>query len=149
MRAGEPKKIPRHRETFFVKGAVMRNMMKTAAAGAAMMVMTLGAAFAGPMSAPQPGGAPALETGALQAQWGGYGGGYGYCQRLRWKCEHKYELGQEGAGNCQRYREECGGGRARYCEQLRWRCEHKNELGQEGMGNCQRYRQECGGRGGY
>jgi hypothetical protein len=44
----------------------------------------------------------AIESGVTLAQWG-------YCQRLRWQCEHKYELGQEGQGNCQRYREECGG----------------------------------------
>jgi hypothetical protein len=29
-----------------------------------------------------------IESGATLAQWG-------YCQRLRWRCEHKYELGQE------------------------------------------------------
>ena len=51
-------------------------------------------------------------------------------------------------GNCQRYREECGG-RSRYCERLRWRCDHKDELGEQGQGNCQRYREECGGRGAY
>jgi len=31
----------------------------------------------------------------------------GMCRHLRWKCEHKYELGQEGEGNCRRFREEC------------------------------------------
>ena len=30
-----------------------------------------------------------------------------YCDRLRWQCEHKYELGREGEGICHRYREEC------------------------------------------
>ena len=34
-------------------------------------------------------------------------GGGGMCRRLHWKCEHKYELGQEGEGNCRRFREEC------------------------------------------
>ena len=30
------------------------------------------------------------------------------CRALRWHCLHKDELGEEGAGNCQRYREFCG-----------------------------------------
>jgi hypothetical protein len=94
--------------------------------------------FAAPVSNAHLNGGAAIETGVIQVQ-------YGFCERLRWKCEHKYELGQEGEGNCRRYREECGG-RARYCERLRWKCEHKYELGQEGQGNCQRYREECGGR---
>ena len=122
----------------------MRNAIKTAAAGAAIMLMTTGSSLAGPVSTPHPGGGLAWGTGVLKAQWGGYG----YCERLRWRCEHKYELGQEGQGNCQRYREECGG-RSHYCERLRWRCEHKYELGQEGQGNCQRYREECGERGAF
>ena len=36
-----------------------------------------------------------------------YGGGM--CHRLRWHCVHKEELGEEGMGNCERYRRECGG----------------------------------------
>ena len=115
----------------------MRKFTATAALGAAMILFSFGAASAEPGQAGAAGKA-AIESGAILAQWG-------YCQRLRWRCEHKYELGQEGQGNCQRYREECGG-RASYCERLRWRCEHKYELGQEGQGNCQRYREECGGR---
>lgn len=34
--------------------------------------------------------------------WGG-----GECRRLLWRCEHKEALGEEGMGNCQRYRHEC------------------------------------------
>lgn len=30
-----------------------------------------------------------------------------YCQRLIYHCRHKEELGEEGNGNCARYREEC------------------------------------------
>ncbi len=125
----------------------MRNAIKTVAAGAAMMLMTAGAGFAAPVSTPLATGA--AESSLMQVQYYGYGHGYGYCQRLRWKCEHKYELGQEGEGNCRRYREECGGGRASYCERLRRACEFKYERGQEGQGNCRRYREECGGRGRY
>ncbi len=93
----------------------MRNAIKTAAAGAAIMLMTTGGSLAGAVSTPHPDGGPDLGAGAINAQWYGYGGyyggygRYGYCARLRWRCEHKYELGQEGMGNCQRYREECGG----------------------------------------
>ncbi len=141
---------------FPCKGADMRNAIKTVAAGAAIMLMTTAGSLAGPVSTPHPDG-PALEAGVINAQWygysgyGGYYGGYGrygYCARLRWRCQHKYELGQEGMGNCQRYREECGGGYS-YCARLRWRCEHKYELGEVGQGNCQRYREECGGRRAY
>jgi hypothetical protein len=38
-----------------------------------------------------------------------YGGGYRPdCRELRAACMHKEELGEEGAGNCRRYRELCG-----------------------------------------
>ena len=117
----------------------MQNAIKIAAAGAAMMLMTIGAGFAAQVSTAHLGGGAAVETGVLQVQYGGH------CERLRYKCEHKYELGREGEGLCQRYREECGG-RANYCERLRRACEHKEERGQEGQGNCRRYREECGGR---
>ena len=116
----------------------MRNFVATAALGAAMIIFSVGAASAAPGHMGTASGA-AIESGAALVQWGN-------CERLRWRCEHKNELGQEGMGNCQRYRQECGGGQPSYCDRLRWRCEHKDELGQEGMGNCQRYRQECGGR---
>jgi hypothetical protein len=67
----------------------------------------------------------------------------GYCERLRWQCEHKYELDREGEGLCRRYREECGERRMSYCERLRWQCEHKYETGRDGEGLCRRYREEC------
>jgi hypothetical protein len=80
----------------------MRNLIKVVAAGAAMMLMTTGAGFAAPVSNAYLNGGAAFGSSVLQVQ-------YGFCERLRWKCEHKYELGQEGEGNCRRYREECGG----------------------------------------
>jgi len=79
----------------------MRNEIKVMAASAAMMLMTTGAGFAASISTPHLSGV--FDTGVLQVQYGGH------CERLRWKCEHKYELGREGEGLCQRYREECGG----------------------------------------
>ena len=34
---------------------------------------------------------------------------FNYCQALRRACVYKEERGQEGRGNCRRYRAECGG----------------------------------------
>jgi len=65
------------------------------------------------------------------------------CRGLRWACEHKDELGLQGAGTCERYRERCSGHSR--CADLRWACEHKDELGLQGAGTCERYRQTCQG----
>ena len=116
----------------------MRSMITAVVAGAAMILISMGAASAGPASN-QPINGATVESAMQLAQYGGH------CERLRWRCQHKEELGQEGMGNCQRYREECGG-RASYCERLRRACEHKYERGEEGQGSCRRYREECGGR---
>ena len=35
--------------------------------------------------------------------------GRGECRELRHACLHKEELGEQGAGNCRRYREVCQG----------------------------------------
>ncbi len=69
----------------------MRNAIKAVAAGAAMIMMTIGASYAAPVSNAHLGGA--FESGVLQVQ-------YGHCERLRYKCQHKEALGQEGEGNC-------------------------------------------------
>jgi hypothetical protein len=70
------------------------------------------------------------------------------CAQLRWVCEHKEELGLQGAGTCRRFREKCsdgdgGGGSHGLCAKLRWTCEHKEELGLQGAGTCRRYRETC------
>ena len=79
--------------------------------------------------------APAIE----QVQ---YGYGNRHCEELRRACEFKHQLGEEGEGNCRRYREECG--RPQYdCRELRRACEFKHERGEEGEGNCRRYRELC------
>ena len=64
------------------------------------------------------------------------------CDRLRRACENKDIRGEEGMGNCRRYRDECGGRRS-YCDRLRRACENKDERGERGEGNCRRYREEC------
>lgn len=72
------------------------------------------------------------------------------CRALRYVCEHKAELGLQGAGTCQRFYQECGAIRERpadffpRCRQLRWACEHKDELGLQGAGACRRFRETCG-----
>ena len=110
------------------------------------MMLAVSVAFVGapPVAASALGagapGAPAIETLMHKAGEGG-----GYCSRLRRACENKEERGEEGQGNCRRYRNECGGGVSR-CERLRRACENKEERGQEGQGNCRRYRDECGGQ---
>lgn len=73
------------------------------------------------------------------------------CTTLRQACLMKNPLGEVGQGNCQRYRERCGGGRGEggtrnRCAQLRSACMFKEQRGEQGQGNCQRYREECGGR---
>ena len=68
------------------------------------------------------------------------------CRSLRWACEHRDELGLQGATLCRRYHEQCRGGGQRggsRCAQLRYACEHKNELGLQGAGTCARYRETC------
>ena len=64
------------------------------------------------------------------------------CDRLRRACENKDIRGEEGMGNCRRYRDECDG-RGSYCARLRRACENKDERGERGEGNCRRYREEC------
>ena len=64
------------------------------------------------------------------------------CDRLRRACENKDIRGEEGMGNCRRYRDECGD-RGSYCSRLRRACENKDERGERGEGNCRRYREEC------
>jgi hypothetical protein len=39
----------------------------------------------------------------------GYGADRGECRELRQACLHKEELGEQGMGNCRRYREVCQG----------------------------------------
>lgn len=71
-----------------------------------------------------------------------------YCEGLRQACQNKEARGESGAGNCRRYRDECGG-HASHCEGLRQACQNKDARGEVGEGNCRRYRQECGGRTSY
>ncbi len=107
------------------------------------------AAQAAPLS-----GWPQVQSAASglvrQVQWES-----GYCRQLHYGCVYKHRLGEEGEGNCRRYRQECGGygggyegrrheGRS-YCESLRNACVYKESRGEVGEGNCRRYREECRG----
>ena len=66
-----------------------------------------------------------------------------YCAYLRYKCNNKSRLGEQGEGNCRQYRRECG--QISYCERLRRACVYKEERGEVGEGNCRKYRNNCGG----
>jgi hypothetical protein len=71
----------------------------------------------------------------------------GQCEELRLACENKGRLGEQGEGNCRRYRETCQRPvRRDVCGELRAACLNKDRLGEKGEGNCRRYRQTCRGR---
>jgi hypothetical protein len=71
----------------------------------------------------------------------------GECEQLRRACENKDVLGEQGEGNCRRYRETCQRpARRDVCAELRQACLNKEELGEQGEGNCRRYRETCRGR---
>jgi hypothetical protein len=71
----------------------------------------------------------------------------GQCEELRRACENKDRLGEQGEGNCRRYRETCQRPvRRDVCGELRAACLNKDQLGEQGEGNCRRYRQTCRGR---
>jgi hypothetical protein len=69
----------------------------------------------------------------------------GQCEELRRACENKNRLGEQGEGNCRRYRETCRPARRDVCAELRAACANKDRLGEQGEGNCRRYRQTCRG----
>jgi hypothetical protein len=71
----------------------------------------------------------------------------GQCEELRRACENKDRLGEQGEGNCRRYRETCQRPvRRDVCGELREACLNKDKLGEQGEGNCRRYRETCRGR---
>ncbi len=59
----------------------------------------------------------------------------GQCEELRAACESKRQLGEQGEGNCRRYRQ--------MCQELRAACMNKSQLGEQGEGNCRKYRETC------
>ena len=63
------------------------------------------------------------------------------CQELLLACEHRDALGEQGLGNCQKYRASCE--RRPTCGQLRYYCLHKDAYNAEGQGVCQPYRRTC------
>jgi hypothetical protein len=67
------------------------------------------------------------------------------CTELRLACEHKDQIGEQGAGNCQRYRETCERRESRHamCQRLRFDYLHKDRMGLEGEGVCRQYREAC------
>jgi hypothetical protein len=69
--------------------------------------------------------------------------GGGQCEELRLACENKNRLGEQGEGNCRRYRETCQAPVRNVCAELRAACLNKDRLGEQGEGNCRRYRETC------
>src|SRR3954447_3915702 len=66
------------------------------------------------------------------------------CEELRAACESKRQLGEQGEGNCRRYRQMCQQpSRQQICQELRAACLQKGQLGEQGAGNCRRYRETC------
>jgi hypothetical protein len=65
------------------------------------------------------------------------------CEELRLACENKDRLGEQGEGNCRKYRQTCQGPSPQMCEELRMACMHKDQLGEQGAGNCRQYRETC------
>jgi hypothetical protein len=87
-----------------------------------------------------------IGPGGVRVDDGRRGGGQ--CEELRLACENKNRLGEQGEGNCRRYRETCQRPvRRDVCGELRAACLNKDRLGEQGEGNCRRYRETCrGGR---
>lgn len=115
----------------------MRNIVFGMAIAFCMAIGGVSTASAAPAGGSGISTAIIADSMVLKADYGNY------CRRLKRACDYKEERGEEGQGNCRRYRAECG--QANYCERLRRACVHKEERGQEGQGNCRRYRNECGG----
>ena len=88
------------------------------------------------------------------------------CNTLRQACLMKDSLGEQGQGNCKRFRAQCGGfeggggggivlgggggginmgggGFGLRCEKLRLACMLKEPLGLQGLGVCKAFRNEC------
>ena len=86
-----------------------------------------------------------IGPGGVRVDDGRRARGGGQCEELRLACENKNRLGEQGEGNCRRYRETCQQRQSRreMCRELRNACLHKDELGEQGEGNCRKYRETC------
>jgi hypothetical protein len=111
----------------------MRKIIRAIAFAASVGVVSVASGVAAPIGPDVPRAAD-YDNAVQQVQ--------DRCDRLRRACENKDIRGEEGMGNCRRYRDECGG-RGSYCARLRRACENKEERGERGEGNCRRYREEC------
>jgi hypothetical protein len=68
----------------------------------------------GLLMAPLPALGQTFELGPGGVHVYPHGGSGRECRELRAACMHKEELGEQGQGNCQRYRELCSGGARGY-----------------------------------
>jgi len=76
----------------------MRALLFGAAVAAALALPTLALAQAAPPPQDQPPARVAPKEGYY---------GSARCQELRLACLHKYELGEQGEGNCKWFRDNC------------------------------------------
>jgi hypothetical protein len=105
------------------------------------------AAAAAMMAAPVPALSQSVQIGPGGVRIDDGRGRGGQCEELRLACENKNRLGEQGEGNCRRYRETCQRPvRRDVCGELRQACLNKDRLGEQGEGNCRRYRETCRGR---
>ena len=72
-----------------------------------MRMYALAIAAAAALFAPVPASSQAIEIGPGGVHIDGDRAQQGDCEELRLACLHKDELGEEGEGNCRRYRETC------------------------------------------
>ena len=116
----------------------MRKLALAVAAVAALLVLPV-SAFSQSIE---------IGPGGVRMDDGRRARGGGQCEELRLACENKNRLGEQGEGNCRRYRETCQRpARQDVCVELRAACLNKDRLGEQGEGNCRRYRETCrGGR---
>jgi hypothetical protein len=72
-----------------------------------MRMYALAIAAAAALFSPVPASSQTIEIGPGGVHIDGDRARQGDCEELRLACLHKEELGEEGEGNCRRYRETC------------------------------------------
>ena len=89
------------------------------------------AALAAMIAAPVPALSQSVQIGPGGVRIDDVLGRFGQCDELRRACENKDRLGEQGEGNCRRYRETCQRPvRRDVCGELRQACLNKDRLGE-------------------
>jgi hypothetical protein len=115
-------------------------MIRAAAIALAVVLSSGGGLYPGAQAQPS----IQIGPGGIRVDDGRARRGGGQCEELRLACENKDRLGEQGEGNCRRYRQMGQRQfRQQVCEELRVACLNKDQLGEQGEGNCRRYRTTC------